>query len=118
MTDALSQGEILSGLSAFGAAIRAPDGILWAYMLFSIANAMMPSPSDRAPVKPVILYLGTALALYLFLGLPLAPLSSVLEQGVPALQALTSALIFTIVLDIGILIGLFILELILPTGRG
>ena len=37
-----------------GGLLRAPDAWLWLYLLFSIANAMMPSPSDRETWPPVI----------------------------------------------------------------
>jgi hypothetical protein len=36
---------------------RLPDSWLWAYLLFAVANRMLPSPSDRQAWKPVLLFL-------------------------------------------------------------
>ena len=37
--------------------MRLPDFWLWLYLLFAIANRMLPSPADREPWKPVIIFL-------------------------------------------------------------
>jgi hypothetical protein len=37
--------------------ISLPDFWLWTYLLFAIANRMLPSPADREPWKPVIVFL-------------------------------------------------------------
>ncbi len=34
-----------------------PDFLLWLYLLFAIANRMLPSPADREPWKPIIIFL-------------------------------------------------------------
>ncbi|MCB0121027.1 MAG: hypothetical protein KDE58_02225, partial [Caldilineaceae bacterium] len=44
---ALSEQQWINSWRAFQQALQEPDGILWAYLLFAIANAMMPSASDR-----------------------------------------------------------------------
>lgn len=36
---------------------RQQDGILWSYLLFAVANAMLPSSSDREPLQPLLLYI-------------------------------------------------------------
>jgi hypothetical protein len=87
------------------------DGALWAYLLFAIANAMMPSASDREPVKPLLLYVGLAALVYLLLGLPLAPFAAMLTWLTPALQILIGSLVFTILLDALILLALYLLGL-------
>jgi hypothetical protein len=110
---ALSNGQLVDSVLAFRQAFQAPDSTLWAYLLFAIGNAMMPSASDREPVMPLLLYMGLALTLYIILGLPLAPFASVLDWFTPALQALVSALIFTVFLDLAVLAVLFIVRLVL-----
>jgi hypothetical protein len=110
MSDALLAGEWRAGAAAFVAALRQADAAIWAYLLFAIANAMMPSASDREPVKPVLLYTVIAGILYVALGLPTNPLSTLMLWMTPALQVLTSAFLFTIVLDVGVLIVLFVLR--------
>jgi hypothetical protein len=37
--------------------VSLPDFWLWLYLLFAIANRMLPSPADREPWKPVIIFL-------------------------------------------------------------
>lgn len=110
---ALSNGQLVESLVAFRLAFQAPDSTLWAYLIFAIGNAMMPSASDREPVVPLLLYIGLALAIYIILGLPLSPFASVLGWFTPALQALVSALIFTVFLDLAVLLVLAILKLVL-----
>lgn len=37
--------------------VSQPDFWLWVYLLFAISNRMLPSPADREPWKPVIVFL-------------------------------------------------------------
>lgn len=112
---ALSGQQWRDSWHAFQQAHQEPDGILWTYLLFAIANAMMPSASDREPVKPLLVYSGGAIILYLILGLPLTPFAKILVWIAPILQTISSALLFTIVLDGLILAVLFlVVQLITP----
>lgn len=112
---ALNGQRWLDSLSMFQQAFREPDGILWAYLLFAIANAMMPSASDREPIKPLLQYTAIAVGIYLLLGLPVAPFATFLGWLAPTLQTITSAFLFTIVLDCLILGVLFLfIQLIQP----
>ena len=107
LTDAAAAGDWVGGVQAFRAAIGVPDGLLWAYLLFSIANSMMPSASDREPIKPVILYSLVGIALYLLLGLPIEPVTQALTWVLPTLEELTGAFLFTVLLDAIVLAALF-----------
>jgi multisubunit Na+/H+ antiporter MnhB subunit len=111
LTGLLAQGELVLGLAAFWAALDTADGALWAYLVFAIANAMMPSPSDREPLKPLLTYVALLVIVYLILGLPSAPFADLLERSTPLLALLTSALLFTILLDGLVIAGLALLEL-------
>jgi len=112
---ALSEQRWLNSWRAFQQALQQPDGILWAYLLFAIANAMMPSASDREPIKPLLFYSGITLFIYIILGLPLTPFTAILHWLAPIIHTISSALLFTIVLDAFILGGLFlIVQLIAP----
>jgi hypothetical protein len=104
-------------LTYFWHSLRSGDGTLWAYLLFAIANAMMPSASDREPVKPLLLYVGLTALIYLLLGLPLSPFAAMLAWLTPALQILTSSLIFTILLDAVILVALYLVGLFVSPPR-
>jgi len=118
MTDAWSQGEWGVGLQAFWEGLGAQDGLLWAYLLFAIANAMMPSASDRQPFKSLLLYVVGAAALYLILGLPSSPLTSALDWSAPFLLQFTGALLFTLLLDILVLVVLWLLTRVIMIFRG
>ena len=106
LTTALIALDLKGAWQIFWSELRGSDGAVWAYLLFVIANAMMPSSSDREPLKPVLLYLAAATVLYLFLGLPLELVTSGLNGITPILRDLTSALALTILLDLAVLVVL------------
>jgi hypothetical protein len=108
---AVQRGDIAGLLSSLGGLLRAADAWLWLYLLFSIANAMMPSPSDRETWPPVILFSLLLLSLAIALGLNSAieGLGLVVDQ---ALRWLAAA--FTIALIVDVPFGVFI-SLLEPT---
>lgn len=112
LADSLTRGRLIEGFQAFWHALGEPDGVLWAYLLFAIANAMMPSASDREPVMPVLLYAAIAVVFYILLGMPLNPLTSFMQWMTPTLQNLSSAFVFTIVLDVIVLAALYVMRLL------
>ena len=109
ISSALLRGQWTQGFYAFRSALGEADGALWAYLLFAVGNAMMPSASDREPLMPLFLYTSLAALLYVVVGLPLSPLTSALDWLLPTLQDLTSAFVFTIILDTLILLVLYVL---------
>jgi hypothetical protein len=92
------------------------DGLLWAYLCFTVGNIMMPSQSDREPGKQVLVYLLFAALIYLVLGLPLEIFGVLLAAAVPQLQLVTSAFFFTLILDLAVLAMLWLL--LQPLRRG
>ena len=102
------QGHWLEAFTNFWQAIRERDGALWGYLLFTVANAMIPSEPDREPFPVVVLYMVLAVTLYFVFGLPLAPFASALAWLTPRLGELVTAFVLTIVLD-----GLILLPLVL-----
>jgi hypothetical protein len=112
---ALGEQRWLESIAVFQQSLLAPDGILWAYLLFAIANAMMPSASDRQPLRPLFFMTLFVVGVYLLLGLPLTPFTLLLNWLAPILYNITTAFIFTIALDLLILAGTFLLvKLIAP----
>lgn len=97
---------------ALTSALRSPDAPLWLYLVFTIANGMMPSAPDREPVKPLLVYIGLAALVYFALGLPLTPLASALDASVAPLLWLNSALVLTVALDIVVVIVLIVLRVL------
>ena len=109
----LAEGNWLGAVIAFRQELNRPSGLIWAYLLFTIANAMMPSASDREPVMPVLFYSLLAVAAYIILGLPLQGAAAMMEWLAPILSNLSSAMLFVIVLDVVILAVLYIIRLII-----
>jgi hypothetical protein len=61
-------------LAALGQVVRVPDFWLWLYLIFSVSNAMLPSQSDMASVRPVLIFLGIVTAVVLVVrGVPAVP---------------------------------------------
>ena len=112
ITDAFATGRFSLGIDALFQALNQPDSALWIYFIFVIGNAMMPSITDRQPLKPLFIYLLIATVIYLFIGLPLGPIQSVFEIVAQPLADLSSAFIFISILDFAVLIVLLILELL------
>ena len=106
----LEQGRLIDVLGAFFDALARPDGLVWAYALFVIGNSMMPSRSDRQPLRPLLLYLAFAALIYFVVGLPIDPLTALLGWLVPMIEVLVGALIFVILLDAVVVSVLFLVE--------
>lgn len=68
MRAAITTGEFTGFLDALLAVLRTPDAFLWFYVVFAIANTMMPSPSDRQAWPSVILVMALVGAAVLFIG--------------------------------------------------
>ncbi|MCB0061087.1 MAG: hypothetical protein KDE47_02960 [Caldilineaceae bacterium] len=115
ISTALGEWRWLDGWHAFRLALQEPDGVLWAYLLFAISNAMMPSASDREPVQPLLLYTAVAIVIYILLGLPLTLFTTILHWLAPILQNLVNAFLFTGILDCVVWAVLYLItQLIAP----
>jgi hypothetical protein len=86
-------------LVALGQAMHVADFWLWIYLIFSVSNAMLPSESDMASVRPVFIFLGAViLALVVVRGVPSVPPTAV--EWVNAIaNYLASAFGLTLVVD-------------------
>ena len=113
----LEQGRLINVLGAFFDALARPDGLVWAYALFVIGNSMMPSRSDRQPLRTLLLYLAFAALIYFVVGLPIDPLTALLGWLIPMIQIVVGALIFVILLDVAVVSVLFLVESILRARR-
>jgi hypothetical protein len=89
---------------------RVPDFWIWAYIIFVVSNAMMPSPSDRQPWLLAGIYLALALGgVYLLIGLPVLP-AGVAKWATGVLQVLTLSFLFTLMLDLAAAAAMWIAE--------
>jgi hypothetical protein len=98
--------------------VRVPDFWLWLYIIFSVSNAMLPSESDMATVRPVLIFLGTAAAVVLFVtGIPAIPPGVV--AGVNGIAAyLATAFGLTLVVDLVFMVVIGLLLLLTRQVRG
>jgi hypothetical protein len=115
--DALQSGKLAAITSALWSALGAPDMWLWLYLLFAVANAMLPSESDRETWPPLILFLAVVVVAAYILGwssflLDLAPLVT------SALRWLAVAFALTVVADVPFIIAIALAEKMLSTASG
>jgi len=106
---AIGEQRWLASIYTLQQALLKPDGILWGYLLFAIGNAMMPSASDREPIRPLFFTVALILGLYLLFGLPIAPFARLFYGITPILHNITNAFIFTLALDVIILAIIYLI---------
>jgi hypothetical protein len=105
------QGRVMETVDGFVRGLGNADGLLWAYLLFAVGNSMMPSRSDREPARLLLLYLAFAALIYIVVGLPADPFTTLLSWVGPAFQSIAGALLFLLILDLIVLLVLLLIEL-------
>lgn len=118
----LVEAEGLAGLlpllRALPSIFDVPDVWLWLYGIFTVANAMLPSASDREAWPTLLLFTGLiALALALLGVAPSVP-PTVTQAGLRLVGWLTFAFVLTAVLDAALVLLLFPVERLLWWLRG
>ncbi|MBN1887338.1 MAG: hypothetical protein JW850_05090 [Thermoflexales bacterium] len=102
---ALLSGDPTAMSNALWYALHTPDMWLWLYLVFAVANAMLPSSTDRQSWPPVILFIAI-LALLAWMAGATYPASAqiVLSSLAPALDAalrwLAVVFLFTLAADL------------------
>lgn len=102
-------------VAALERAVQVPDFWLWLYVIFAISNAMLPSQSDMAAVRPVLIFLGIAGAILLIVGgVPAIP-----QDVVRVVNAIAGylATAFALSLAVDVVFMIVILLLLWPTRR-
>jgi hypothetical protein len=99
-------------LAGLGELLRVPDFWLWLYLIFAVSNAMLPSETDVAVMRPVLVFLGIAAALLLVVGgLPSVPQG--ITDGLAAVAGyLASAFGLTLAVDAFFMVVIGLVELI------
>jgi hypothetical protein len=95
------------------------DAAVWFYLIFAVSNAMLPSPSDRQPWRSLAIYVGLVGGLVLLVngGLPqVAP--DVIAGLTRTLDWLGLAFAFTLLLDVIVVAGIYIVQQLLLVARG
>jgi len=101
--------------SIFAALGQKQDSLVWAWAIFAVANAMMPSASDREPLRMLLLYILLAGVIYMLLDSSGRLFVQAALWLAGPIRLLVSALIFTLVIDAVILIVLYVLRASLAT---
>ena len=116
-------GKLLDGLTfVVDGLSHKPDSLWWSYLLFAVANAMMPSASDRAPLKSLGIYLLLIGALFVLIDQSGRNVVLLLNFLFGPVQVLTGAFFLVAMIDLTIFLLLFALRTILtmlttPTAR-
>jgi len=109
----LYQGDLIHTLDILSESITTPDFWLWLYLLFAIANAMMPSASDRAYWFPVLGFLGVVIIGALGLGI-INSIPDILQtRSADFVQFMAEALGIAVIVDIIFVMVIFALETLL-----
>jgi hypothetical protein len=112
LADAMAGQGLGGALGALGQMAQVGDFWLWLYLIFAVSNAMLPSESDMAAVRPVLLFLGIVAAVVLvFSGV--RGISPGLVEGVNALAGYL-ATAFGLTLAVDLVFMLVILSVLLP----
>jgi hypothetical protein len=109
---ALSSGEWQVVWLRVGQSATLPDFWLWVYLLFAIANRMLPSPSDRQAWLPVIIFLALTSAMTVVSGWSpdISPDASTMLRDVVGFLLYAFALIVAV--DILVALVVAVLEII------
>lgn len=114
----MSAGGIDGLLYGLEQMVRVPDFWLWLYLIFAVSNAMLPSESDMATVRPVLIFLGTAAAVVLLVtGIPAIPPEIVTAVNGTA-SYLATAFGLTLAVDLVFMAVIWLLLLITREVRG
>jgi hypothetical protein len=90
--------------------LRAPDALIWLYLIFAISNAMWPSESDRQPWRPVFLFLALIAATLFLSGMVPQVLAELERWVLTAVTYLTFAFALAVIVDMPVALSLFVVE--------
>lgn len=96
--------------TAITATLAVPDVWLWLYLLFAIANAMLPSASDRESWQAMAIYLSLGLVLAVGLGLNPFLWPQLQQFSLLVMGYLLSAFMMTIFVNVLCIMVLVVLE--------
>ncbi|MCY3707799.1 MAG: hypothetical protein OXG26_02815 [Caldilineaceae bacterium] len=98
-------GRLLDGLNFVVTGLaQKPDSLLWSYLLFAIANAMMPSASDRAPLKSLGIYIVLIGAVFVLIDQSGRNVLLLLDLLFGPIQLLTGAFFLVAAIDLAVIL--------------
>jgi hypothetical protein len=113
LADAVAGQGVAGALGALGQMAQVGDFWLWLYLIFAVSNAMLPSESDMAAVRPVLIFLGIVTAVVLAVS-GLRGVSPAVVDGVNAIAGYL-AVAFGLTLGVDLVFMLVIWSVLLPT---
>jgi hypothetical protein len=113
LADAVAGQGVAGVLGALGEMAQVGDFWLWLYLIFAVSNAMLPSESDMAAVRPVLIFLGIVTAVVLVVS-GLRGISPAVVDGVNAIAGYL-AVAFGLTLGVDLVFMLVIWAVLLPT---
>ncbi len=97
---------------------RAPDFLVWLYLIFSVSNAMMPSPSDRRAWPPFILLLTIAAVVLYLVDRQQVIIGGMVEPVATVFGHLGLAFSLAIAVDLAVIVVVYLLERLVSRLRG
>lgn len=107
---ALLAGGPTDAIRGLLSALGARDGWLWAYVVFTVSNTMLPSRTDRQAWAPVLLFLLLIGVLTWAAGLGPAIIERLAETLATALRWLAAMCTLTIVVDLPFILAIALAE--------
>jgi hypothetical protein len=102
----------------FAAYLKAPNALIWIYLVFAISNSMLPSESDRESWLPVGVFVALLTILLVATNLVQYIPQSIAELAAKGASLLAYAFTLTIVVDLLAALFLIPIELLLSRMRG
>ena len=118
MGSALATGDWASAATGLVRAFEASDAWIWAYIVFSVSNTMLPSRSDRQAWVPVILFVLLLGMAAWGVGLGPALVESLAEPFVIALRWLATMCTLALAFDLPFALLILLGEKLLDRVRG
>jgi len=115
---ALVAGDWANLMAGLPMALKAPDAWIWAYVIFTVSNTMLPSRADRQSWTPVILFLLLVCVLIWAVGLWPVIVEGISEPLTIALRWLATMCTLTIVVDLPFVLLLALVERLLERIKG
>lgn len=115
---ALETGDWTDMAAGFVAVSRASNAWLWAYVVFTVSNTMLPSRADRQAWTPVILFLLLIGVLSWVVGLWPAIVEALSRPLTTALHWLATMCTLTVAVDVPFVALLWLMERLLERAKG
>jgi len=105
-------------LASLATMIQAPDAWIWAYVVFTISNTMMPSRSDRQAWLPLLLFLLVAAGLIWLIGIGPVLAAELKDSLTLAVHWLATMCTLTILVDAPFITLITLTERVLQRLKG